>query len=331
MRIIPFIISTALTGGLVYLLNNPIGESIPMPLGKFLSPQHGFWQNAEPADADYSTDLSLPDIEGKAEVYLDERLVPHIFADNERDAYFAQGYLHARFRLFQMDLQTLAAEGRASEIAGEKAVRFDREQRRLGMKYAAENALQAIGTSDTKFAFDAYTAGVNAYISSLTESQLPLEYKILNFKPEKWTNYRTALLLKMMAKMLSSGTESDLAHTNAKTVFSDAELKALYPQVNDSLMPIVPAGTAFATPGIVPVKPAIADSLYLDNKQAVNITEVSRPDKNNGSNNWVVSGSRTESGAPILCNDPHLELSLPSIWYELQVVTPKSNAYGVSL
>lgn len=331
MRIIPFIISTALTGGLVYLLNNPIGESIPMPLGKFLSPQHGFWQNAEPADADYSTDLALPDIEGKAEVYLDERLVPHIFADNERDAYFAQGYLHARFRLFQMDLQTLAAEGRASEIAGEKAVRFDREQRRLGMKYAAENALQAIGTSDTKFAFDAYTAGVNAYISSLTESQLPLEYKILNFKPEKWTNYRTALLLKMMAKMLSSGTESDLAHTNAKTVFSDAELKALYPQVNDSLMPIVPDGTPFATPGIVPVKPAIADSLYLDNKQAVNITEVSRPDKNNGSNNWVVSGSRTESGAPILCNDPHLELSLPSIWYELQVVTPKSNAYGVSL
>lgn len=331
MRIIPFIISTALTGGLVYLLNNPIGDSIPMPLGKFLSPQHGFWQNAEPADADYSENLTLPDVQGKVEVYLDDRLVPHIFADNEWDAYYAQGYLHARFRLFQMDLQTLAAAGRASEIAGEKAVRFDREQRRLGMCYAAENASKFIDQSPQKPAFDAYTAGINAYISSLTESQLPLEYKVLNFKPEKWSNYRTALLLKMMAKMLSSGTENDLAYTNAKSVFSDKELQVLYPQVNDSLMPIVPAGTPFPAPGVVPVEPATADSLYLGNKEPVMVTEADRPNKNNGSNNWVVAGSRTESGSPILCNDPHLELSLPSIWYELQISTPQSNAYGVSL
>jgi penicillin G amidase len=330
MRIIPFVISAVVTTGLVYALNKKWGD-IP-PLGKLLSPQQGFWQNAEPADQGFGGELSFPDLKGKAEVYFDERLVPHVFAENDEDLYFIQGYLHAKFRLFQMDISTKAAEGRASEIAGAKAIRHDRLKRRLGMRSAAEAALREVEKDPaSKLAFDAYTKGVNAWISSLTSSSLPIEYKLLDLQPEKWTNLRTALLLKMMAEMLSSGTERDLVSTNSQTNFSQDELKLIYPQVPDSLLPIVPKGTIFPAPGVVPVAPATADSLYLRNKKAIADLPSEKQDPNNGSNNWVVSGSKTRSGSPILCNDPHLELSLPSIWYEMQLSTPGSSAYGASL
>src|SRR5262249_7650436 len=135
----------------------------------------------------------------------------------------------------------------------------------------------------------------------------------------------------MMAKQLSSGTERDIAYTNAKKIFSEADIETAYPQIPDSLLPIIPKGTVFDAPGIVPVKPAGADSLYFGKKDSLSVTEVDRPDNNNGSNNWVVAGNRTQSGSPILCNDPHLELSLPSIWFEMQLSTPAGSAYGVSL
>lgn len=330
MRIVPFAVSAVVSAGLIFALNKQWG-TVP-PMGKFLSPQHGFWQNAEPAGQSFDAELNFPELKGKAAVYFDERLVPHVFAENDEDLYFIQGYLHAKFRLFQIDLQTKAAAGRASEIAGEKAVNYDKQQRRLGMVYAAENAMLEIEKDPTaRKIFDAYTNGINAYIINLKESELPIEYKLLNFKPEKWSNLRSALLLKMMAKDLSSGTENDLANTNAKSIFLPEELKMLYPQVHDSLVPIVPKGTVFDAPGIIPVQPATADSLYFGKKDTVTAKEIAKPDINNGSNNWVVAGSKTASGAPILCNDPHLELSLPSIWYEMQLQTPGSNAYGVSL
>lgn len=330
MRILPFAISAVVTAGLVFALNKQWGK-IP-PMGKFLSPQHGFWQNAEPVNKSFNAELNFSGLKGKAEVYFDERLVPHVFAENDEDLYFIQGYLHAKFRLFQMDLQTKAAAGRASEIAGPRAIEFDKRQRRLGMTFAAENAMKEVQNDPrSKALFSAYTDGVNAYISSLKESEIPVEYKLLNFKPEKWSNYRTALLLKMMAKMLSAETESDLPNTNAKSIFSEEELKMIYPQVPDSLEPIVPKGTLFEKPGIVPVKPVTADSIYFSSKETVANRPVSESERSNGSNNWVVAGSKTKSGAPILCNDPHLELSLPSIWYEMQLETPNSNAYGVSL
>lgn len=136
--------------------------------GKILHPQYGFWQNAEPAAQSFDADLSFANLKGKADVYFDDRLVPHVFAENDEDLYFIQGYLHAKFRLFQMDLQTKAAEGRASEIAGAKAINYDKEQRRLGMKFAAENAMKEIDKDPvSKKLFDSYTNGVNAYIETL--------------------------------------------------------------------------------------------------------------------------------------------------------------------
>lgn len=330
MRIIPFIISTVITLTLIFALNTKWG-GIP-PLGKFLSPQQGFWQNAEATDANFNEELHFKNLKGKVSVYLDERLVPHVFAENEEDVYFVQGYLHAKFRLWQMEFQTFYAAGRLSEHLGNnpQLIRVDREQRRLGMVFAAENAVKAMESDATSKAyFDQYTAGVNAYIHTLKESTLPLEYKLLDYRPEDWSNLKVALFLKLMSKDLA-GYDQDLEFTNVKTAFSVEELGKLFPEVNDSLVPIIPKGTAFAAPGIVPVKPASADSLYFGNDTTVKAKEVAKPDRNNGSNNWAVAGSKTASGAPILCNDPHLGLSLPSIWYEMQLSTPTMNVYGAT-
>ena len=327
MKLVYFLLSAAITVGLVIILNTKIVA--PAALGTLLAPQQGLWQNAEPTNADFNEDLKFENLKGKTNVYFDERLVPHIFAEQEVDAYFVQGYLHAKFRLFQMELQTYSAAGRASEVVGDVALNHDREFLRLGMVYAAEIALKEIEKSPIKPACDAYTAGVNAYIATLTESTLPIEYKLLNLKPERWSNLKSALFLKYMAYDLSSH-EDDFEMTNAKAYFSPEDFNLLYPSLQDSLDPIIPKGTIFEKPAFTPTAPANADSAYFKNKVATTAQVMYNANRNNGSNNWAVAGSKTKSGAPILCNDPHLGLNLPSIWYEMQISTPAYNAYGAT-
>ena len=327
MRVLPFIISAAVTAGLVITLNTRL--VMPAPLGKLLSPQHGVWQNAENTNTDFSATLNFPNLKGKVNVYLDDRLVPHVFAEEESDVYFVQGYLHAKFRLWQMELQTHAAAGRASEIVGSIALKHDREFRRLGMVFAAEASLKEWESDPlTKLSCDAYSAGVNAYIATLTESKLPLEYKLLGYKPEKWTNLKSALFLKNMSENLAGG-EDDFEMTNARSFFSKEDFAKLYPLRQDSLDPVIPGGTVY-TKTIMELKvPVNADSLYFNNKDTT-VAQETKPDKNNGSNNWVVGGAKTKSGSPILCNDPHLNLNLPSLWYEMQLNTPLQNVYGAT-
>lgn len=329
MRVVLFCVSFVITVGLIIGLGST--TLLPLPLGSFLSPQHGIWQNAEPVKQRFNMELRFPELKGRSTVYLDDRLIPHIVADNDEDACFIQGYLHARFRLWQMEFQTLAAAGRISEIVGDKALNFDRGRRRLGMVYAAENMLKEIEANPiSKSQVDHYTAGVNAYITALPESLLPVEYKLLGYRPEKWSNLKTALFVKQMAFTLS-GSSNDLPLTKAKAFFDDEALRILFPQAADSLEPVIPKGTPFLPPSIHPAVPATADSIYMDQTAFTgNLKEAGKPDPSNGSNNWAVSGTRTQSGAPILCNDPHLDLSFPSIWYEMQVTTPTMNAYGVS-
>ncbi len=328
MRILPFTLSTVTTVALILILNTKL--VLPAPLGKLLSPQHGVWQNAEKTNENFTTELKFPQLSGKVEVYLDDRLVPHVFAEHENDVYFVQGYLHAKFRLWQMELQTHAAAGRLAEIVGgEKAFQHDREFRRLGMVSAAENSLKEMEKDPViKAECDAYTAGVNAFIEKLTESSLPIEYKLIGYYPEKWTNLKSVLFTKYISYDLASYDE-DFEMTNAKNYFSPEDFALIYPIRQDSLDPIIPKGTKYEKPGIVPLPPANVDSLYFNSKTTVNINE-NKPDKDNGSNNWAVSGVKTKSGAPILCNDPHLGLNLPSLWYEMQLSTPDFNAYGVT-
>ncbi len=329
-RTLPAVVSVLLTIAVVVALDTRIGM-VPA-LGRFLSPHHGFWRNAEAADHRPEGLIALDGLREPVDIAFDGNLVPHVFARNDDDLYFAQGYLHAMHRLFQMDMQTRLAAGRLSEVVGPRALRLDRQQRRLGMVYAAEQALLEVERDPTsKRMFDAYTSGVNAYLSTLQPSQFPIEYKLLDFEPEPWTNLRSALMLKLMAKRLASDNDRDLAYTNAARMFTQEELELLYPQIHDSLQPILPKGTAFPAPSIVPVAPAKRVALPLADTIPSSAATIDAVDPNTGSNNWVVAGSRTASGYPILCDDPHLELTLPSIWYEVQLSTPSSNCYGVSL
>lgn len=326
MRIIPAVITAAVTLSLTYAFSHKLGQ-IP-PLGKLLSPQTGFWQNAEPIGEFPHEQLVLPGLSGKTEVWYDDRMVPHIFAENEGDAFYVQGYVTARDRLWQMELQTYAAAGRLSEILGPKLVQYDRKQRRLGMVYAAEYTVkEMLADPATKEAVTAYAAGVNAYIATLTPAIYPVEYKILDYKPERWDIIKSALLLKYMAHDLA-GFADDLEFTNARRLFSMQDFELMYPDFHEATDPIIPKGTAYPKATLKPTAPP--DSV-LAAAAAYMKFKTDKPDPDNGSNNWAVAGSKTRSGAPILCNDPHLNLSLPSLWYEVQIHTPGMNVYGASL
>jgi penicillin amidase len=328
MKYFIFLVSLLLNAAFVVVLGTR--SVLPLPLGSFLSVQEGVWQNAEAVDEDFNASLRFDGLQGKVDVFLDDRLVPHVFAEQENDAYFVQGFLHAKFRLWQMEFQTHAAAGRVSEIVGEKAISFDRNQRRMGMVFAAENALTAMEKDpQTISAIDAYTAGVNAYISSLKTSELPIEYKLLGYQPEKWTNLKSALFTKQMTQTLA-GYDRDFEFTNALKLLGEENFRILYPSIPDSLYPVIAKGTAYNKPLAVLNPPASADALYFNRKDTIQFVEDFKPNPSNGSNSWVVSGSKTQSGKPILSNDPHLGLTLPSIWFEIQLKTPAFNSYGVS-
>src|SRR6478609_2162964 len=275
MRVLPLLVSGLCTVGLVIVLNMQlkVGTGKTPRLGYFLSPQLGFWQNAEPVNAGFDLDLKLSGLHGKVDVYMDDRLVPHIYAANDEDAYFVQGYLHAKFRLWQMEFQTHVAGGRLSEILGEERLPTDRFFRRLGMVYGAEQTMANMENNPVmKATVQAYADGVNAYISNLKPEQIPFEYKLLDYKPEAWTPLKTYLFLMFMSYDLTArGATTDLQMTNAKNYFGYDDFDKLFPNVQDSLDPIIPHGTVYNKPDITPIVPKNVDSAYL-NKTIANST-----------------------------------------------------------
>jgi penicillin amidase len=304
-------------------LNTKFG-SVP-PLGKFFDPNAGFWANAE-TNAPQSQELDIPGLKDEVSVYYDERRIPHIFAQNEHDLYLAQGYIVARDRLFQMEMQAYDAAGRLAEIVGPSLLNRDKQTRRWGMPYGAERAWQEIQNDPDMLAvIEAYADGVNAYINELSPAEYPLEYKILDFAPEHWEPIKTALLLKNMTRTLAAGN-SDNRTSNTLAYFGDDFVNRFFtqePELND---PIIPPGREWDFEADIPEAP---DSLYVP--ASAKELEAFTTEEGIGSNNWAVSGSKTASGYPILANDPHLSLTLPSIWYEMQLYAPGVNTYGVSL
>jgi len=361
MAIIRFLIFVLLTALWVVLLNYSPSElpivgdsfqhssvaSMP-PLGRFLDPFNGFWQNAEFLRPSLPSQKHLEQLSAPVKVVYDQRLVPHIFAQNDKDLTFMQGYVTAQFRLWQMEFQTHAAAGRLSEIVGEKALAYDLHQRRKGMVFAAENSLKAVEKNpQTAELIKAYTQGVNAYIQELSYKKLPLEYKLLNYAPENWTTLKTALLLKYMADDLT-GRDDDLALTNALALLGENDFAQLFPDFAKGQDPIVPSDQgydfkAIATPHKPLPTPSAPKTTAPDTSSTfdlfgkdstlslLRLPYYEQPDPNWGSNNWAVSPSKSALNKAILCNDPHLGLNLPSLWFELQLSTPESNVYGVSL
>ncbi|EDM38775.1 beta-lactam antibiotic acylase family protein [Pedobacter sp. BAL39] len=309
---------------LAYAGNTKFGD-LP-PIVKFLNPFTGFWQNAERNTIKAKKSLVLKGTKEKVSIAFDDRMIPHIFAKNDHDLYFAQGYVTAMHRLWQMDFQTRYAAGRLSEVVGKKAIEVDRYQRRMGMVYGAEQSLKGMmADPKSREMILAYTAGINAYIHRLSPAKLPVEYKLLDFTPEDWTPIKCALLLKQMSAVLAMGSD-EFYMSNIRKKFGTAVVKDLFPDYPFKEDPIIPIGTSWDfKPLAIPEAPVIVEK--------PGIADVSTKQKEDGigSNNWALSGAKTRSGYPILANDPHLDLSLPSIWYQIQLHAPGVNAYGVSL
>lgn len=312
------------TAVLCFIFSTPAGP-LP-PLGPFFSPNQGFWANAETSQPSGEIQLELSGTNRPVEVFFDERYVPHIFAENNTDLYYAQGYVTARDRLFQMELQARAAGGFLSEWLGEGLVEYDRNQRRLGLVYGAEKGIESMMQDETMAPILlAYADGVNAYIRSLQYKSYPLEYKILNVEPEEWKPLKTALLLKYMTQMLA-GRSSDVTTSNTVSHLGNDFVDTYLSQPSDFQDPIVPEETDW---NFEPQTIQQPESLY--SPSFTDQIERFRPDPLNGSNNWVADGSKTASGYPLLSNDMHLNMTIPAIWYEIQLRTPDSNVYGVSL
>ena len=330
MRYTKAISTLLLTIILVWALSRSWG-SVPA-FGPLLSPFTGFWQNAE-STGDVDKDVAVNGTKSPVTVLFDDKAVPHVFAQNDHDLYFAQGYLTARDRLWQMEFQTHAAAGRVSEIVGDRAVELDRFNRHLGMVYGAEQTLKGMQNDPTtREALDAYTAGVNAWIKQLTPAHYPIEYKLLGYAPEPWTPLKCALLLKQMSSTLAGGAD-DLLMTNILRKYGTAVTASLFPDYPTREDPIIPPGTKWNfTPLPLPTPPRDSALSGLIALSAPGFgTPPNRANPEIGSNNWAVGSQKSASGYPILANDPHLTLSLPSIWYQIQLVSPTVNVYGASL
>jgi len=351
---IKLLLSLLLTCFLIFLLNKTwiVGaddnKSQTPRFGYFFSPNAGFWQQAEGKLPNLATTLRSDKLSAPVKVVYDDRMVPHIFAANTNDAYFAQGYVTASFRLWQMEFQTHVAAGRLAELIGNTkpvVIEMDKKARRMGLPRAAKKAVELWQTNKDMFAtLQAYCDGVNAYIGQLSPATYPLEYKLLDYAPEPWTVEKSALLLKFMAKDLT-GRDEDFHATNAYKLLGAAQFERLYPEyfveqspiVQDSFWKFTPVNAVTApNAGINPafkpspwvkkdtVKPFLSENIIRE-------SGFEQPAKGIGSNNWAVAPRKTANGKAILANDPHLRLNLPSIWFEIQIQTPEYNTYGASL
>lgn len=262
----------------------------------------------------------------ESKVWLDDRLIPHIFADNTEDALYLQGYVEANLRLFQMDMISRGATGRLAEVLGPTGVEMDRTTLRKGMCLAASRAVKVWESQDSVMDYlNAYLRGVNDYINKLEVKDYPLEYKLLGFAPKPWTIDQVAGMYIYMCDVLA-GKSTDLGNTNALQSLGRTAYDEVFRQLKYDDIPVIQKK-------ISPVN--LVKRVQMDTSAwgiaAINQEELSSSPDGIGSNNWVVTGSKSKTGLPILASDPHLRLSLPSIWVEMQIKTKDYNAYGVSL
>lgn len=323
--------------GLLYAGARPIG---PVPaLGGFLDPIHGVWAVATRANLPATEAQRIVSLGSNVEVRFDDRGVPHVFATNVSDAYRALGWVHARDRLFQMEIQSRAVAGTLSELAGARLANIDREARAQGLAWSADQSYGAIDVnSEVSRAIVAYADGVNAYIDAMSSADLPLEYRLLGRTPQRWKPVYTAYLQARMGLTLA-WSEGELRRAEVEALIGKEAVAVLFP-VNAPLQePIQPNGQKTVRADWIKIPaPQKTDSVKLAVARELesalsHFAEMPRADNEItvGSNNWAVSSARSAAHHALLSGDPHLSLSLPSIWYEAHLVVPDTlDSYGVT-
>jgi penicillin amidase len=285
--------------------------------------------------------VKVKGISNKVNIYKSELGVSHIFAENESDMYFSLGYIHAQDRLWQMDLERRVAQGRLSEILGNDVLDFDILFRTIGINRVSEEIYKKLSLKSKALLSD-YCNGVNYFIQE-NSKQLPLEFDILNYKPEEWKPEHSVMLLRLMGWELNLSWYTDLVFGEIVKKFGIEKAKDFFPDYPEDA-PFIVKNTGEK------INPANSDvqkkEVKQDNKnKSTGYNEVTEKNyianydlgKNYmetvkrfktfygtegthiGSNAWAISGSRTESGKPILANDPHLALQVPAKWYEVSM------------
>lgn len=252
-------------------------------------------------------------------VLRDNLGIPNIYAANEHDLFFAQGYVHAQDRLWQMELNRLICRGSLSSVFGKSSIESDRYLRTIGIFRAAEEDW-ALASPETRSYLEAYSAGVNAYIDSL-RNKLPIEFLIFRTEAAHWSPVDSIAWSKMMALSMSQNHSVEIARAQLiAKLGSDAAQQLMPPYPDNAAVIIPPAARSYAgfqPTGLAPT-PHVAQILG----------ELGQP---GGSNSWVIAGSKTETGKPILGNDTHLSLAMPSIWYENGLHAGAFDCVGYSL
>lgn len=268
----------------------------------------------------------LPDVEGRVSssflseeviVRRDEYGIPELTATNEKDLYFSMGYIHAQDRMWQLEVQRRISSGTLSELFGKSAVRQDSWIRTLGLKSSSEEAVKHL-SPEAIASLQAYVDGINFGIDN--NKNLPFEFSFFNIKPKKWTVLDSISWSKIFSLNLSGNYRHEVQRLIALQYLDNDEMVVFYPydqKINKLNV----------------YKNSLHDDLSALLLPANDLEErFSIGGKNVGSNAWVVSGKYTKSGKPLLANDPHLSLQIPSLWYAVkQSIAGNNEISGMSL
>ena len=264
------------------------------------------------AEPDYAGLVRLPGLTGRVDIWRDAHGIPHIFAPAMNDAARALGYVHASERFFQMETQRRAGQGRLSEIFGVDMLGVDQFTRTLGLYRLAQSSFAAMDPEGQSY-FQAYADGVNAWLETHRD-RLPPEFLLLNAKPEAWQPADSVVWGKLMALQLSHNYHLEILRAQLAEKIPAERLSWLFP------MP--PAGTPVTTqPTGTPEQTTRADEVL---GRLIGLDHAA-------SNEWVIGGARTQSGKPLLANDPHLGLEAPILWYLARLVTPQGSVKGATV
>ena len=266
-----------------------------------------------------SGSLKLAGLRAPVQVLRDRWGVPHIYAASSADLFMAQGYIHAQDRLWQMELQRRTGHGRLSELFGGLALDTDRYVRIMGFSRVAERELATLA-GDSRAAIEAYIAGVNAFIER-NARRLPLEFTLLRIQPEQWRPADVLVWGKMLAQNLARSWISEALRAQIVALVGPERASALEPEYLADHPLTLPRGASYGSS-------IGADAL----RMVSNATPfMGNGELGQGSNAWVVGGGRSASGRPLLANDVHLTLQVPSLWYENHLSGGEFHVTGASL
>ena len=270
-------------------------------------------------------------VESPVDIYRDQMGIPHIYASNLHDLFFAQGYVHAQDRFWQMDFWRHIGSARLSEMFGKSQVDTDAFLRTLGWRQIAEKEWENL-TPESKDILNAYTDGVNAYLADHSGTSLSLEYgvmKLINpsYVVEPWTPVHSLTWGKAMAWDLRGNMDEEIERSILLKTLSQEQVGELFPPYPSDHPVVVPEIGDFTkasnlqlveSSGAVPSLPVSTMTKVETNFKSLDAI-LGPAGSGIGSNNWAVSGTRTSTGQPLLANDPHLGIQMPSIWYQIDL------------